>query len=163
MTVKLVDYLSGWENHNSLLVKMIEPLGPDDLALSAGRDLWTVGMLASHVVATRAWWFGEWMGEGGPSFAAMGVFDEGEEVKTRDARAIVEGLHTSWAVVAGCIGRWTESDLGAEFQRPERGASRGRPWRTRRYIVWHVAEHDVHHGGEISVTLGMHGRPGLDL
>jgi hypothetical protein len=26
-----------------------------------------------------------------------------------------------------------------------------------------VAEHDLHHGGEISLTLGMHGLAGLDL
>jgi uncharacterized damage-inducible protein DinB len=24
-------------------------------------------------------------------------------------------------------------------------------------VVWHVLEHDLHHGGEISLTLGMHG------
>jgi uncharacterized damage-inducible protein DinB len=29
--------------------------------------------------------------------------------------------------------------------------------------VWHVAEHDLHHGGEISLTLGVHGLAGLDM
>jgi uncharacterized damage-inducible protein DinB len=24
-------------------------------------------------------------------------------------------------------------------------------------VVWHVMEHDLHHGGELSLTLGMHG------
>ena len=28
---------------------------------------------------------------------------------------------------------------------------------SRAWIVWHVLEHDLHHGGEISHTLGMHG------
>jgi uncharacterized damage-inducible protein DinB len=31
------------------------------------------------------------------------------------------------------------------------------------YIIWHVAEHDAHHAGEISLILGMHGLPGLDM
>ena len=28
---------------------------------------------------------------------------------------------------------------------------------SRAWVVWHVLEHDLHHGGEISLTLGMHG------
>jgi uncharacterized damage-inducible protein DinB len=35
--------------------------------------------------------------------------------------------------------------------------------RTRGWIIWHVVEHDLHHGGELSLTLGMHGVPALDL
>jgi uncharacterized damage-inducible protein DinB len=38
-----------------------------------------------------------------------------------------------------------------------------RPRRTRQWIIWHLVEHDVHHGGEISFSLGMHGVTGLDL
>ena len=57
----------------------------------------------------------------------------------------------------------TEDDLDAKFQRPKPNAAGERPWRDRRFIVWHVAEHDIHHGGEISIILGMHGRPGLDM
>src|SRR5438105_1590813 len=30
---------------------------------------------------------------------------------------------------------------------------------TRAGVVWHVMEHDLHHGGELSLTLGMHGLP----
>ena len=64
------------------------------------------------------------------------------------------------------------SNLEAEFATPlferkprgmEPTAAGERPWRDRRYIIWHVAEHDIHHGGEISIVLGMHGRPGLDM
>jgi hypothetical protein len=29
--------------------------------------------------------------------------------------------------------------------------------------VWHIAEHDIHHGGELSFSLGIHGLPGMDL
>jgi uncharacterized damage-inducible protein DinB len=30
-------------------------------------------------------------------------------------------------------------------------------------VVWHLIEHDVHHTGEMSIILGSHGVPGLDL
>jgi uncharacterized damage-inducible protein DinB len=30
-------------------------------------------------------------------------------------------------------------------------------------VVWHLMEHDIHHVGEMSIILGSHGVPGLDL
>jgi hypothetical protein len=33
----------------------------------------------------------------------------------------------------------------------------------RGWVVWHVLEHDLHHGGEISQILGTNGLAGLDL
>ena len=79
------------------------------------------------------------------------------------APTICAALTKSWADVRACLERWTAEDLEVKFQRPRPNAAGERPWRDRRYITWHVAEHDVHHGGEISLTLGMHGRPGLDM
>ena len=159
----VLDFYAGWEHHNSLLEKAVSPLDDRQLAWSAADGLWPIRMLACHIVATRAWWFSEWMGEGGDELARMVAFDEDEGSRTRDARAICSALESSWGQVKSCVTRWTEADLAAEFQRPERNARQGRPWRSRGYIVWHVAEHDIHHGGEISLILGMHGLTGLDM
>ena len=30
-------------------------------------------------------------------------------------------------------------------------------------IIWGVLEHDIHHGSEISTTLGVHGLPVVEL
>ena len=30
-------------------------------------------------------------------------------------------------------------------------------------IIWHVLEYDLHHGGELSLSLGMHGLAAPDL
>jgi uncharacterized damage-inducible protein DinB len=30
-------------------------------------------------------------------------------------------------------------------------------------VIWHLMEHDAHHGGAISLCLGTHDLPGLDL
>jgi len=103
------------------------------------------------------------MGEGDRELRDLVDFDEDEGSRSRDAAAISHALESSWAQLASCLHKWTETDLVAEFQRPARNARKGRPWRSRRYIIWHVAEHDVHHGGEISLTLGMHGFRGLDM
>jgi uncharacterized damage-inducible protein DinB len=163
MTARLIDFFAGWEQHNALVIKTIKPLGEDELLWAAGDGLWNVRMLATHIVATRAWWFGGWMGEGDDEFRRLITMDDESEAEKPDAGVICEALEKSWLDVRRCLEKWTADDLDAQFQRPRPNAKGERPWRDRRYIVWHVAEHDVHHGGEISLTLGMHGRPGLDM
>lgn len=43
------------------------------------------------------------------------------------------------------------------------------PWQGRDYtlmlqwVILHVIEHDLHHGGEVSFTLGMHNLQSIDL
>jgi len=34
---------------------------------------------------------------------------------------------------------------------------------TREWIVWHVLEHEIHHGGELSLALGGYGLQGIDM
>jgi uncharacterized damage-inducible protein DinB len=163
MPSPLSKFYGGWEQHNRLLEGVVAGLDERHLSMRAAPDLWTVRTLLNHVVAVRAWWFNAWMGEGGEQLARVLDFDEGEDAERRDAGEILKGLRSSWSSVAASLASWTEDDLGAEFQRPAANAERGRPWRTRGWIVWHVAEHDMHHGGELSITLGMHGHPGLGL
>lgn len=163
MTQPLATFYKGWDKHNELVERAISGLSADQLSMQAAPHLWSVRTLASHIVSTRVWWFHEWMGEGGSEMARFIDYDEGEDSAGRSSSDLVDALRSTWSMVAASLSSWTEADLVAEFQRPERNAERGRPWRTRQYIVWHVAEHDVSHGGEISLTLGMHGLPGLDL
>jgi uncharacterized damage-inducible protein DinB len=159
----IATYYPGWENYQRLLAGAVAPLDDAQLDLRAAPHLWSVRTLASHIVATRAWWFRYWLGEGGPELDALSDFEEGDEAGRRPAAEIVEALNATWSLVSSCLGRWTEADLDVQFQRPVPNASGERPWRDRRYIVWHVVEHDLHHGGELSFTLGMHGIPAIDL
>lgn len=34
---------------------------------------------------------------------------------------------------------------------------------TRVWVIWHLIEHDLHHGDEISITLGLHGISAIEL
>ena len=163
MTAHLIDFYAGWQRHNELLTKAIAPLDAEQLDWTAADGLWSVRRLANHIIANRAWWFNAYMGEGGEELARFEDFDDVEGADKNDASQVVEGLNSTWASVAACLNKWTEEDLAERFQRPTPNREGERPWRTRQYIVWHVAEHDVHHAGEISLTLGMHGAPGLDM
>ena len=163
MPANLLDFYPDWPQHNEHLIEALAPLTPEELSIAPAENMWNVRRLANHIIANRAWWFYSWMGEGGDDLARFVDYDDVEDADTHDAALIVKGLESSWSSLAKSLGTWTEQDLRASFQRPAPNAQRGRPWRTRAFIIWHVAEHDVHHGGEISLILGSHGLTGLDM
>jgi uncharacterized damage-inducible protein DinB len=163
MPIATMSFYAGWAEHNALLERALSGLDADQLSLQAAPHLWSIRMLANHIVAARAWWFGAWMGEGDGQLADLKDYDEGVESELRDAATIVGALQKTWGCLATSLSKWTADDLPEQFQRPEPNDAGERPWRTRQWIIWHVAEHDVHHGGAISLILGMHGLTGLGL
>jgi uncharacterized damage-inducible protein DinB len=158
-----VEVRRGYEDHQQRLVTMIAPLDHAQLDLAAAPHLWSVRTLACHIVSARAWWMHSWMGEGSPEFGAMTDWDEDEALATRGAAEIVRGLEESFAVIKSGMERWSPAELAREFTRPVPNEAGNRPVRSCQWIIWHLVEHDVHHGGEISFSLGMHGVAGLDL
>ncbi|HEX6844203.1 MAG TPA: DinB family protein, partial [Actinomycetota bacterium] len=81
---------------------------------------------------------------------------EDDEDHPRGAEELVDGLTRTWALIDDCLRRWTAEDMDADIQGLRRTHRRG-------WVVWHVLEHDLHHGGEVSQILGSNGLPGLDL
>ncbi len=70
----------------------------------------------------------------------------------------------SWHVISSALDRWTSADLEQLFSPPashqtwlrNQGLEEA-PAHTRQWIVWHVLEHEIHHGGELSLALGTYG------
>jgi uncharacterized damage-inducible protein DinB len=156
-------FYRGWDVYQQQLVTAFAPLESAHLQLQAAPTLWSVGMLGNHIIAARAWWFHFWMNEGGEEFDELADWDEGEAMAERSAAEIVRGLELSWGLIESRLGGWTEADLEKQFQRPTPNDAGKRPRHSRQWIIWHVLEHDLHHGGEISFSLGIHGLAGLDL
>ena len=163
MTASILRVYSGWEKYNSLIETAIGPLTQEQLDLRPAEGLWSIRVLAGHIIGVRAWWFGATMGEGGEELRRFVDFDDHVEENRTDAAALVDGLSRTWASLATSLKSWSDADLDQQFQRPSPNREGQRPWRTREYIVWHVAEHDVFHGGEISLLLGMNGLKGLGV
>ena len=155
----LVTLYKGWDVYQEQLVKAITPLAAEQLALSAAPQLRSVGMIAAHIVGARVRWFHRLMGEGSADIHLLGTWDR-PEAPIRSAAELVEGLEESWQLMQNSLAHWTLADLDYVFE----GAYSGEDYSlTRQWIIWHVIEHDLHHGGEISLTLGAHGLLGLDL
>jgi uncharacterized damage-inducible protein DinB len=151
---------AGWHTYQDLLLPALTGLTAESLALSAAPGLRTIGGTASHMIGARARWFHQVLGEGGEAFAAFGTWDRpGQPVCT--AAELVAGLTATWEGMQSAILRWTPVEWAQTYP----GNS---GWGTpdpivRDWVIWHLIEHDLHHGGEISLLLGMHGLPAPDL
>jgi uncharacterized damage-inducible protein DinB len=152
----LTTFYEGWPEYQRLLVEAVAPLSAEQFALRAAPSLRPLWLLAAHIIGTRVAWFHLLMKEGDPALAVYDPWDW-DNAPPRSAAELVEGLEATWAMVWGCLERWTPAMLEDAFT-----TRRGRR-RTRGWVVWHILEHDLHHGGELSLTLGIHGLPALDL
>ena len=145
----LARVLTGWPTYQGYLVQTVAPLTIEQLALRAGPHLRSVGTLAAHIIAARVSWFHRVLGEGPADLVPLLQGDDADPV-TQDAAALAAGLTASWAPIAAGLHRWTLADLDEPFAR--RGETVTRGW-----VLWHVLEHDLHHGGELFLTCGMYG------
>src|SRR5205085_11896443 len=63
-TVSPWSFYKGWDVYQSHLVKAIAPLTPEQLELRISPNLRSIGLLAKHIVRTRANWLELAIGEG---------------------------------------------------------------------------------------------------
>jgi uncharacterized damage-inducible protein DinB len=150
LTVQI--FYGGWENYQTLLIKAIEPLSVDQLALRSAPHLHSIGEIVLHIIRARASWYTEVLYEGGEAMASLLNWSQ-PTMPTRSAAELINALQATWQLMQEAIVRWTpdewEQVLGGTPEEPETF--------TRSWVIWHLIEHDVHHGGEVSLTLGMHG------
>ena len=191
--LSLLPFYEGWRSYNQRLVAAIAPLTGKQLALRATPRHWTVRMYVTHIVASRAWWFHVRMGEGGDDITPYELWAldvcEAEVDPLHTAAELVAGLEKTWAMIEAALTRMTPADLGKLFPAlneaereyhasllepalqpyaqmwlaAEREAGGVKPSRTCQWIIWDTLEHDIHHGSEISTTLGVHGLPPVEM
>jgi uncharacterized damage-inducible protein DinB len=153
----LITLRNYWETYQQRLIATITPLSSEQLALPVVSHE-TIGELLAHMIGARFWWFHRWMGEEEPPE----LVDWGDEEDLRDAASLVSAFATTWRMISPALSRWTATDLEHLVQPPASVAAERSP-HTREWIVWHVLEHEIHHGGELSLALGGHGLRGIDL
>src|SRR5438105_4460026 len=152
-------FYRNWEEYQDQLIAAIEPLTEEQLSLRASPKLRPIWKLAAHIIGARARWMNKLLGEGGPEVARLAGWDR-RGARPRGAEELATGLRTTWECIRSALDRWTPEDMAQTYTEHEDGEdfTFSRAW-----IVWHLIEHDVHHGGELSYSLGMHRLPGIEL
>ncbi len=166
----LTTFYASWREYQDHLKETLAPLTAEQLALRAAPGLRSVGENALHIVGCRVFWLTGFLGEdGGEELRACARWNEvalGAPFATENEMALAlgapvptgavlaQGLDRTWRFMAACLARWSPAAMRESF--PDDGD--GTPVElSRAWVVWHVLEHDLHHGGEVSLTLGMHG------
>ncbi|HEX9070110.1 MAG TPA: DinB family protein [Ktedonobacterales bacterium] len=151
----------GWDTFQDLLVKTIAPLTADQLDLRSAPRLRSVSENCRHIIGARGRWCHEILEIGGDESAGYGRWDE-PDMPPRTAAALATALQDSWRILRDALAAWGNADMDHSSPNPE--PEPGQPdILTRRWVIWHLIEHDIFHGGEISQILGAHGLTGLDL
>ena len=156
-------YKPGWELYQQALVQTIASLSSEQLSLPVAPDQRSIGELLDHMLGARFNWFHLWMGEGDPNLDWND--DQGNDEPAVDkAASLVAMFEKSWHVISSAMTRWTPADLEQLITPPASHQAWLRnqgfeeePPHTRQWIAWHVMEHEIHHGGELSLALGIHG------
>jgi uncharacterized damage-inducible protein DinB len=165
-------FYTGWANHQRHLLTALRDLQPDQLALRTAPDEWAIWQIASHMAGSRAFWFHDMLGEGDDAVRRMFRVEsttvpdlpladagwEDDETRPRVASEIVDAFQQTWAVIDECLRKWSLDDLAVGVPRSGYDGMTTRAW-----VIWHLIEHEGHHGGAISLILGSNGLPGLDI
>jgi len=145
----VASFYKGWDRYQQHLVHALAPLSSEQLALRAEPRLRSIGAIASHIIGARAGWL----------YYALKEHDADQP--DQSGAELVSGLEKTWQVIQDALERWTIADLDEIFHETDEHGEE--ETFTRQWVIWHLIEHDVHHGGEISFILGMHGLPAIDL
>ncbi len=156
----LSTFYASWKAYQDHLSATLATLTTEQLALRAAPGLRSVGESAMHIVGCRMFWFTEVLEQGG-----------GEELKAYtswnkaalklgapvpSAAELSQAVDRTWQLMDDCLARWSPADMRKTIS----DDGDGEPVEiSYAWVVWHVLEHDLHHGGELSLTLGMHGIP----
>ncbi|HLJ56738.1 MAG TPA: DinB family protein [Chthonomonadaceae bacterium] len=161
----------GWNGYNTSIVRAIEPLTADQLAFRPFEGQNSVGEIARHIALGRIGWF---LRMDAPQSFELAA-DIPEWTTDRDGnRHIVESaipitqsagdlaawLNTSWRMVEATLNAWTVGDLTETYRHTYWGKAYEV---SRQWTLWRIMAHDIHHGGQLTILLGMQGIEALEL
>ena len=148
-----------WRSYHEKLCKCIAPLTNEQLLLQPAARMWPLGQIVQHIISVRAGWFSGTLQDDDKVMKEYILWGQRESPE-RSATEMVRGLNETWTFIEARLQRWTPEDCATTF--PDEWD--GQKYEvSRSWVIYHVMEHDLHHGGEVSLILGMNGLETLNL
>ncbi len=150
---------ASWRGYQEKLRACVAPLTGEQLALQPARGMWPLEQVVQHIVSVRAGWFSGTLQDEDAQMSAYMLWGQ-RESPSRSGAELAQGLDATWAFIESRLRRWTPEECAQTF--PDEWD--GQVYQvSRSWVIYHVLEHDLHHGSEASLILGMNGLPGIDL
>ena len=148
-----------WRGYNKRLQKCIAPLTNDQLLLQPASRMWPLGQIVQHIISVRAGWFSGTLQDADHLMSEYMEWGQ-RDSPDRSALELVRGLDETWAFIESRLRRWTPEDCAKTFPDEDDGQiyQVSRSW-----VIYHVLEHDLHHGSEASLILGMNDLPPIEI
>ena len=165
----------GWDSHQLALMRAVTPLTSEQLAYRPAPHLQTVGELVCHLSLARLWWFHKMGAPGSAALASQTAPWAGEKINAADPNELrrwtealeqleqtivtnhdeqTRWLALTWQMIETTLKQWTVADLMQTYRHLYGGKVYAV---SRQWTIWRIMSHDLHHGGEISLALGMQG------
>jgi hypothetical protein len=154
-----------WPQYSRRVRDILADLTDEQLAIRPAPDLLPIWALTGHTVAMRVYWLCEVVGEPGaestPFWNGTESIDWADDLDhPRSGDELAAAFDSTFAVVDGCLDRWTFDMLSDEIERHYADTVQVH---TRASILQRLLTHEAWHAGELSQTLGIHGLPQPDL
>ena len=149
-----------WRGYNGKLQNCIALLTDEQLLLQPAPRMWPLGQIVQHVISVRAGWFSGTLQEPDEVLDEYMLWGQRESPE-RSALELVRGLDETWAFIESRLQRWTPADCARTF--PDELEDGQTYDVSRSWVIYHVMEHDLHHGSEVSLILGMNGLTPIDI
>ena len=153
-------FYENWRKYHEHLRDCIAPLTNEQLLLQPAAHMWPLGQIVQHIISVRAGWFSGTLQDDDEAMNEYMSSWGQRESPARSAVELVRGLDETWAFIQARLQRWTPDACARTF--PDEWD--GQVYEvSRSWVIYHVMEHDLHHGGEVSLILGMNDLRTLDL
>jgi uncharacterized damage-inducible protein DinB len=167
----LFQLFEGWNGYQTSIVHAVESLTPAQLAWRPAPNLRSVGDLVRHISLGRVTWFRRMDAPGSAEVVRHideWVRDEdGNQHVVEDAIAITEDasqlvywLDLTWQMIDETLATWGVTDLATTYAHRWNGTIYDVSYQ---WTIWRIMAHDIHHGGELSLMLGMQGIEAFEL
>jgi uncharacterized damage-inducible protein DinB len=79
---------------------------------------------------------------------------------TEQSAELVRWLNLTWQIIEKTLFSWTVADLSQTYKHKWNGETYAV---SHQWTIWRVMSHDIHHGGELSLMLGLQGIEAFEL
>jgi hypothetical protein len=167
----LLTAFDGWDGYHTSVVHAVEGLTPQQLAWRPLPNIRSVGEILRHISFGRITWFRRMDAPGADAIVKKiekwETDEDGAQHAIEDVFPITEDidqllywLNLTWGMIDATLKTWTVTDLSKIYRHKFLGNVYDV---SRQWTIWRIMAHDIQHGGELSLMLGMQGIEAFEL